>query len=771
MWIRWVAVAVACSILSARILAVAPAATHSDLEEIWLASEINGQELSDVALFLRSSAGGVLAPLAQMKAWRLRIPEHATISHNNEQYVPLDAMKGLSYSIDENRQALLLRAPAQLFEQVTLSVTQESSVVTPRPSLGGFLNYELAGAVADSHTSLTGLIDGSLFGPAGTGVMRYLARRDHQETRAIRLDSTWTVDNPETLSSLRLGDSITGSSAWGGAARFGGIQWASNYAVRPGFITMPLPGASGESDLPSSLNLYVDNMLRMQSNLPSGPFRINDVPVVTGEGDIRLVVRDLLGREQVITEPFYASPELLRKGLHEYSFETGFTREDFGIASNVYGRPLIVATDRVGLTDQLTAETHGEFLRDQQTVGASAATRWATLGVLDASIAASHSHSGAGELIAVGFNRSARRLSLGAHLEYATRAFTRLGVLPGQPVLRMENQLFAAVGLGHLGSVSVSRTRQDYYDGHALDIVSARDSINAGWLGYITVSLTHTVAGIAADNTIAISLTHSIDSRRSMDATATNDSSGTATDFELQQSLPAGRGIGYRLIADTGAMRGADGTLDVQTDTGGYELEASKQADSTLARVFASGGFALVDRHIFASREIDDSFAVVQVGNESSVRIYRENQLVGQTNAAGYMLVPGLRAYQDNLIRIEQADLPLDVVLNNVQAQATPYFHSGVMLRFPVEHPRGALISVRLENGEPLPVGVLVRLTNQQEEFPSGTNGEVYVTGLADSNELHAEWGGKSCRFTVLYSPTSDPLPRLGPYVCRSDTP
>jgi len=47
----------------------------------------------------------------------------------------------------------------------------------------------------------------------------------------------------------------------------------------------------------------------------------------------------------------------------------------------------------------------------------------------------------------------------------------------------------------------------------------------------------------------------------------------------------------------------------------------------------------------------------------------------------------------------------------------------------------------------------------------------VYVTGLADSNRLRANWTGKSCEFVVSYSQTDDPLPRLGPYVCQSVSP
>lgn len=769
MWIRWATAVAACTMLSTRVV-VSLAAADSVTEELWLAAELNGQQLDEVALYLRDPQGRVLAPLAQLKAWRLRTPRQNEVSYQNETYVPLDALTGLVYNIDEDKQVLVLKAPTRLFEQMTLSVAERDFVTPSRPPPGGFLNYELTVADAASHSSLSGLLEASLFGPAGTGIVQYLAKHGSRQTQIIRLDSTWNLDHPDTASSFRLGDSITGSSAWSGAVRFGGLQWTSNYSTRPDLITMPLPSVSGEASLPSSLNLYVNDMLRLQNNLPSGPFRVDDVPIITGDGDIRLVVRDLLGREQIITETYYASPELLRKGLQAYSLETGFERENFGISSNTYGRPLMVGSDRVGLTDRLTAEAHGELLPNQQTLGVSGAMRLSSLGIIDASVAASSSQQGTGELYGLGVERSARWLSLGAHVEYASHGFTRLGILPGQPAPRMVSQLFATVGLGHLGSLSVSRTRQDYFQGRSLEILSARDNVNVGWLGYLTVSIIHTV-GNATDTTVALSLTHSINARSSASITATTDSTGTTTDLELQQNLPAARGVGYRLIADEGAIQAIDGTLDLQSDVGNYEIEARRQPGSTLTQAFASGGIALLDGRLFPMRQIEDSFAVVQVGTESHVRIYRENQVIGQTDASGVMLVPGLNAYQNNSIRIEQADLPLDVAVETLQAQAIPYFRSGTILRFPIEHSKGALVSVRLENGEPLPPGAIVRVVNQQTEFPSGMNGEVYVTGLTDHNDLRADWDGKSCRFTVLYSSTSDPLPHLGPYICRNISP
>ena len=748
----------------------APAAPDSSAEETWLEVGLNGQEPGQVALFLREPDGRLLASEKEISNWRLRAPTQEAVAYQGQQYIPLDTLAGLSYHVDDDRQIVTIDAQASLFDPVIISETKSHYVPAPPPPWGGFLNYDFVAANGNGLTTVSGLFEASLFGPAGAGVVSVLERHEDRQTQSIRLDTTWTVDDPKDARSLRVGDSITGASAWwGGALRFGGIQWSSNFATRPGLITMPLPSIAGEAAVPSTLDVYVNDSLRSRNDVPGGVFRIDDVPVITGEGDIRLVVRDLLGRETVVSESYYASPSLLRAGLQNYSFEAGVARENYGVTSNSYGRPLMVGTDRWGITNWLTAEVHSEILRDQQTLGVAGALLLSNFGVLSASAAGSHSEQD-GHLFNLGFERAGRWLSFGANVEYASQDFTRLGLLPGEAIPRLKSQVYGIMGLGRAGSLSVSRTQEDYRDGHTIQILSARDSINIGGLGYLTLSVLRTLAN-TRDTMIALSLTHSVNARTIASATTTSDTGGTGTELDLQQSLPAGRGIGYRVTADTGETRAADATLDLQGDAGTYEIEARRQSGTTFTQASASGGFAILADHVFASRRIDNSFAVAQVGSEPDVRLYRENQLIGQTDAHGYLLVPGLRAYEDNVIRVEQADLPLDVTVDDMQVQAVPYFRSGVVLRFPVARPRGALLLIQLDDGQPLPAGALVQVSGQEEKFPSGLRGEVYVTGLADSNQLRANWSDKSCEFVMSYSQTDDPLPRLGPYVCKSVSP
>ena len=174
---------------------------------------------------------------------------------------------------------------------------------------------------------------------------------------------------------------------------------------------------------------------------------------------------------------------------------------------------------------------------------------------------------------------------------------------------------------------------------------------------------------------------------------------------------------------------------------------------------------------MYASRRITDSFGVVQVPGYPGVRVYAENQPVAQTGADGSALIPRLRPYQRNDIRIEEADLPLDTQIESVQADAVPYFRSGVLLPFAVKPSRGALVTVRLEDGEPAPPGAAAQLVGERGEFAVGMRGELYLAGLRASNRVRITWDGQSCEFSLAFEPSGDPLPHLGTYTCSRGKP
>jgi len=741
-------------------------------DEILLDVFIN-QQRKDTVMLLRSK-GRLFAGGEDLRRWRVRLPETNPLTHYGEDFYALDALEALTYRLDESTQTLAMQVPPGLFDATRLMGEETRFSAPALASLGGFLNYDVTANHAQGQTNTNGLLELGGFGSWGTAQTSILALDLNGQASAIRLDTTWTRDQPMQLNSFRFGDATSGTSSWGGAVHFGGAQWATNFSTQPSLISFPLPGISGEAALPSTVDLYVDSALRMRRQVPSGPFSIQDLPVPSGQGDARIVVRDMLGREQIITQPFNTNSQLLKQGLHNYSYEVGFVRRNFGIDSNNYGRLVAVGTHRLGLTEQFTGEVHGEFLGNQQTLGLGGVLTLPSAGVLSGSFAASHSDKGMGGLLGLGFRRQSRSFSFGVNTQIASQRFVKLGMQPEALAPRHISQAFVNLSTTDYGAFSARYTQQAFYDQEDKTIVSGSYARKIGSLGNLSMSMMRFLSG-NAETVVSLNFSMLLGNRTNANISTTAKPGREQAQLQLGRSVPAGNGVGYRLVARAGDSDARQAELNMQNQVGNYSLGASQTNGQAAFHGSANGGIAFLGGSAFLSRRITDSFAVVKVPGYSGVGIYADNQLVARTDTNGSALLPRLRPYQKNTVRIEQADLPMDAQIDAVQLDAVPYFRSGLLLKFPVKRSRGALLTVVLENGEALPAGALAQIirdnVEQNEVFPTGLRGELYLTGLAASNRLRVTLLEQSCEFMLPFPESTEPLPYLGTYTCTRVAP
>ena len=739
-------------------------------QETWVAVQINGQDRGETVLALQRG-GSWLLRREDLQRWRLRLPQTQPVVHAGEPFHPLDAFRGLSYRLDEATQTLLLEAGPGVFEGTVLGglATPGFSAPPPAPP-GAALNYELLASGTSGDERLDGTLEAFGFGPWGRAGSTFVARDLTGASEWIRLETTWTRDLPARMASLRVGDTISGAGLLGRPVRLGGVQWATNFATQPGFITFPLPGMAGEAVLPSVVELYVNGALRSRDEVPTGPFSIEHLPVITGQGQALLVVRDLLGRERVITQPFHVSSTLLQPGLGEYSYEIGAIRENFGLVSNDYGRLAAIATHRHGIRDWLTAEAHMELLEDQQLLGVGATLLWRDIGVLQASIARSQGIRGDGGRVGAGFERQGRVFSVGLNAEYATSDFVQLGLDPGKRAPRLIARVFANLSLARAGSLGLSYALQDQRDGTDLEQAGLHYSVGLGAFGFLNVSLLR-LLGEEPDTLVGVNLAFPFGEARHASVGYQHEDGHGTTQLQLQRNAPAGPGYGYRLLAGLDDPQRADAGLILQNDVGRYQFGYSRVGDQTGWRASASGGLALLGGGLFFSRPITDSFAVVQLPGYEDVRVYADNQEVARTDAQGNALVPTLRAYERNPLRIEQADLPLDAQIESLDVAAVPYARSGVLVTFPITRSRGVLLTLLREDGTPVPAGAVGRVEGMDGEFPVGYQGQIYLTGLGEHSALQLHWPGGSCTLEVEFADTGEPVTDLGPHTCTRATP
>ena len=204
-----------------------------------------------------------------------------------------------------------------------------------------------------------------------------------------------------------------------------------------------------------------------------------------------------------------------------------------------------------------------------------------------------------------------------------------------------------------------------------------------------------------------------------------------------------------------------------QTEFGRYTADARNFDGNTSWRVGTQGSLAWLAGRAYAAREITDGFAVARVADIPNVRVYLDNHEIGRSDSKGRILLPALRPYESNRIRIAAEDLPLGVQVDKLELRVAPYFRSGTVVEFPVRTSRQLVLNAVRESGEPVPEGAVVRIDGRDDWSIVGMDGMVYLTGLAGPTRLTLSWLEQSCQMEIELPDNDEPLPSIGTRVCE----
>lgn len=744
---------------------IACASPCAEATQTWLLGlRVNGIEQQRDAMVLQTEDGHLALREDDWSA--LGLEPTSPLWHDGQLFHRLrDA--GLEARLDDPSQSLDIDAPADAFGRNRHDTAALPALELTPAGTGAMLNYDIETQRQGRWHSSQAWLEAGAFA-AGAGDLRYSALLRHGDgglPRWTRVDTTWTRDFPRQRGRLRLGDAVSHAGAWGLPQRFGGLQWSTDFSLQPGFVPYPLPSLQGSAALPSTADLYVDNSLRWQGQIAPGAFDLDSLPVVSGAGQVRLVVRDLLGREQVIEQSYRVSSALLRPGLRAQSFEVGRMRLGYGQSDTRYGDAFVSATDRLGLRPNFTREWRAEWAADRRVIGA--AGTWLTdgWGTLQGSTAISDSRLGRGGRVEVAAERSSSRLGGTLRAHWSSPRHLQLGQDPARATRR---ELAASLGLnlGRAG-IGLNLLERRLGDGLRNSFIGLNVSTHFGRWGALGVFAQHD--RVSRQTLLALSLTVLLGERQSLTASVQRDGdAGQRSRLGWQSPADERGGFGGRASVDMG--RSTRGTAEGVWNTRLAQLSAglSSSEGATEWRAGASGAVAWLGRGLHASRRIDGSFAVVDLDGHADVPVLLENREIARTDARGLAMVPGLRPYESQRISIDAAALPLDVELDAMDQRITPPARSGLHLRMPLR--RSMTLRFRLVDGDgkPWPAGTRLFVDDQPLPLPLGYEGEAYTPAALAGSPLAARWGEGECHVQLpALPPDAESQHDFGALECR----
>ena len=733
-------------------------------QEVYLEVILNGERQGPLRHFTLRS-GKLLATGRTLDAIGLASDK---LGVAQAQQVPLDAVQGLRYRYDASTQTVELTVANRLRKPYTLDARQLQK--TPRASSGrGMLvNYD-AIAQSDARSRLALWSEERYFDPHGvfsnTGVA-YLYPGMH---RYVRYDTSWSESDPDTLSTVQWGDTISSSLAWSRSIRLAGWQWRSNFALRPDLVTFPLPMLSGSAAVPSALDLYVNNMHQLHTDVPAGPFELTNAPGITGAGQATLVTRDALGRSLTTSLPLYIDPRLLAAGLSSYSVELGFVRRNYGVASDDYDpHPAGSGTLRYGVSDTVTVEGHAEAGDGLLNAGGGALVRLGMAGVVNGSLAASGGRM-QGTQLSLGYQLIESRFSISAQ---TTRTFGEYGDLAareGTPVPSAIDQLTVSLPFFSQQALAFSYIGYRVRGGIRSRLGSVSYNVSFGNLlslffsGYQDFSQ-HRERGIFLGVNIGLG------DRVSLDTTAGRQNGKLYYNANAVRTPDYGGGWGWGLqTGGSGGIAYRQAQLQYLGSAGQLTGTLDTIAGHTTGSLEALGSVVLMDDSIQASRRIYDGFALVSTDGVADIPVLHDNRVIGVTDAQGHLLIPDLNAYQDNHIAIDSMRLPVDMRIGTTSVDAVPQSESGVLAHFPLTHDDAASVILHDASGRALPPGSRVRDLESGTETVVGYDGLTYIEGLQKENRLQVDMPAGSCVASFGYHrPADHGVPTIGPVTCRA---
>ncbi|WP_224992575.1 fimbria/pilus outer membrane usher protein [Acinetobacter pittii] len=713
-----------------------------------------------------------------------------------KEWVSLNQTPEIEFEYYSATQSLSLNLPSNWLPTQMLGRDVWCDKQSADSSLGLLNNYDFynfRSYTGDLHSTL--FTEQRFFSP--WGVLRNTGSYSKIKTKALlqptdspsngyrRYDTTWQYDNQDQISSLLVGDIITGNKTnWGSSVRLGGVQLQRNFNTRPDLITYPLPQFKGQAALPSTVDLLINGQKANSQDIQSGPFVLNNVPFINGKGEAVIVTTDIVGRQVVSSVPFYISNTLLKKNLFDYSLSAGAIREDYGVKNFSYGNFALAADMRYGLFDWITTEGRTELSNNLQLFGLGSVMKLYHWGVLSQSFSHSHAdqtsslpnQSKQGHQLTVGYSYNQNRFGLSVNHTQRSAGYSDLSRQQYSDLVSVNSQetttantYFALEKSGTLG-VGYIQTKLDKISNKLLNISWA--PILPTYMHGATISISATHDLNAKETNAALQLSIPL----SLKGSSTTLSSGynfrprdDVSFINYSRAIPMEGGIGFDLnkrmyqhSEDLNQARISYRNRYINTDIG------FSGADHYNYSFGLSGAVILMQQGVFAANRIGDSFSLIDTQGVSDVPVRYENNPIGHSNKNGYVFVPSVTPYFSAKYSIDPLDLPTNFNVTTVEKRQAARLGSGIVVNFPIKKSLAANVHLVMASGEPVPVASKVHRKYIESSYV-GLDGIAYLENLELENQIKVQMPDQRiCRanFSIQPEKAKQQLLLIKPVMC-----
>lgn len=746
---------------------------------------------------------------------KLNISEDRTVLIRDEKYAPLSALRDVTYTFDDKN--LIVAILGKTAEERRTVIEFSPPQYTPKNvyyphETSAFLNYGLTYSYADPRGFESFNIANTLGVRAGDIflVSDSLYTKTPTGDQFVRLFSNVTYERRSDLQWLVLGDQFASSGYLGSSVNMGGIGFSKVYKLDPYFIKQPMFNLQGVTAFPSQAKIYMDGVLVGTQPIAPGAFDLKNIYTNAGAHKIEVVLTDPFGNEQKILYPLYFSDLLLREGLHEYSYNLGFLREQYGVESNKYGKPVFSAFHRYGVTSSFNIGAQTEGSEDIYNGGITTSLLIPRAGAFILSLAGSSNNGKAG--VAGSFQHSYQlgNFSTNLLIHGFSKYYATVGtfISPPSDVQEYAWSMVAGYSFPILGDISLGYSERGIYSGSSTRIVASSYSKGLSRSTSLFASASATrIVNTTYSFFVGLNFNFGKNYRGTVQYNKTG-STNTET-IQIQKDQPIGEGLGYqaslnRLSTGTSSSESFNPYIQYNARYGIYSanstIQHSNDSTSESYTVSAAGSIVYTGGFYGISRPVSDSFGIVMVDTLPNVAVFNNGSEMGKTGSSGMVVVPSLTSYNENLITLTMKDIPMDYSVVTVNTKISPPLWSGSCIAFDAIKTcalTGFLYVKKDDKKIPLEyIDISIQAGERELTFPTGKAGEFFIEntipedpkrGAYDKQSCSAiaerrksggnviktgtyralvDYGGGKCEFSITFPTTEDMITDLGEIQC-----
>lgn len=575
-----------------------------------------------------------------------------------------------------------------------------------------------------------------------------------QPLKAVRLETSYTIDLPKSELLFTLGDFASDAPNWSSLVASAGIKIQKSSIFNQGTLTYPTVDLIPALERQGVAEIMLNNGNFFKKDLPMGRFLLDDIKLPPGSHEGELIVRDENGIVSKVPFSYFADKDMLKPGLQQFSYNLGFLRKNYLNQSFSYGGPFFAANHKVGITDFMTLGLHGQLSHEVRLASLEPRFRLGSFGSTSIPLALSlrdeKNGYGVGNETNINFADFSLRLknmyfSPGYKPQNSQIKNNLSGVFLSSTSARYSKGFLRYTSLHYQLYKSSSNTNSVLSLNQAFPIFQ-----NVNIYANANYNFSQNAFSCFAVLNIGFAKRHSVgvivDESTNHDITTLKT---TATyryhsDPTKDNRYFASTSVGY------GQALSSEGVLGFNNKILEGTIGAKADSNKNFGYSATLGSALVVAKNkLFLSRPIENSFSILRVPNRAGLKVYRDGGLfLGQTQEDGYLLINDLNPYQKSIISFDTKEIDPSIDISDLEKDIVIYpgIKTAHEIALNAKTIRHFLIKPK-KDGKNFDFGSSF-LANGKEVFV-GHDGDLYIEMEDNVTLINGTNKNNSCSFNV----------------------